>query len=422
VDLLDDLTFRGLVYQVTDLENLEKRLAAGPIALYNGFDPTAESLTIGNLVPILLLRRFQLAGHHPIGIVGGGTGLIGDPSGKSAERQLNDLALVQEWTERIRIQVGQFLDFEAGSNPARIISNHAWLSELDLLGFLRDVGKHFTVNYMLAKESVSSRMEAGISYTEFSYMLLQAYDYLWLRQNMDCELQTGGSDQWGNIVAGVDLIRRVTGLKAYGLTTPLVTTADGSKIGKTALGAVWLDPAKTSPYEFYQYWINTADADVVSMLKIFTFLPHDDIGQLEQEVTENPGRREAQRRLAQEVTTLVHGREATLRAENISRALFYGSVRELSPVEIEEGLNNVPSFTVEGASELDLVDLLAEAGISPSKRRAREDVQNGAIFVNDERVTDVTKTVLPSERLAGKYVVIRRGKNKYHLVKWLVAG
>jgi tyrosyl-tRNA synthetase len=422
VNLLDDLTFRGLIYQATDLEGLQQRLAAGPVTLYNGFDPTADSLTIGNLVPILLLRRFQMAGHMPIGIVGGGTGLIGDPSGKSAERQLNDVALVEEWTERIRSQVGRFLDFDVKSNPARIISNYGWLSELDLIGFLRDIGKHFPVNYMLAKESVSSRLDAGISYTEFSYMLLQAYDFLWLRQNMDCELQTGGSDQWGNIVAGVDLIRRAASLKAYGLTTPLVTTADGAKIGKTALGAVWLDPAKTSPYEFYQYWINTGDADVVSMLKIFTFLSHDEIRQLEQEVAENPGRRVAQRALAQAVTALVHGREATTRAENISRALFYGSVRQLSPAEIEEGLNNVPSYTVEGAPQLVLVDLLAEAGISPSKRRAREDVQNGAIFVNDERVTDVAATLAPAERLARKYVVIRRGKSKYYLVKWLVDG
>lgn len=420
MNLLDDLTFRGLNYQATDLEGLQKRLAAGPVTLYNGFDPTADSLTIGNLVPILLLRRFQLAGHIPIGIVGGGTGLIGDPSGKSAERQLNDLALVEEWTDRIRSQVARFLDFEIKSNPARIISNYGWLSELDLIGFLRDIGKHFPVNYMLAKESVSTRLDAGISYTEFSYMLLQAYDFLWLRQNMGCELQTGGSDQWGNITAGVDLIRRATGLKAYGLTTPLVTTADGAKIGKTALGAVWLDPAKTSPYEFYQYWINTGDADVVAMLKIFTFLSHGEIRQLEQEVAENAGLRVAQRRLAEEVTALVHGREATTRAENISRALFYGSVRELSPAEIEEGLNNVPSFTVEGAPQLVLVDLLAEAGITPSKRRGREDVQNGAIFVNDERVTDVTKTLTPAERLAGKYVVVRRGKNKYYLVKWLI--
>jgi tyrosyl-tRNA synthetase len=422
VKLFDDLAFRGLIYQVTDLDNLEQRLAAGPVTLYNGFDPTADSLTIGNLVPILLLRRFQLAGHIPIGIVGGGTGLIGDPSGKGVERQLNDLALVEEWTGRIRSQVGRFLDFDIKSNPARIISNYSWLSELDLLGFLRDTGKHFPVNYMLAKESVSARLEAGISYTEFSYMLLQAYDFLWLRQNMDCELQTGGSDQWGNITAGVDLIRRVTGLKAYGLTTPLVTTADGAKIGKTALGAVWLDPAKTSPYEFYQYWVNTGDRDVVSMLKIFTFLSHDEIRQLEQEVAANPGLRVAQRTLAEEVTALVHGRAATARAENISKALFYGNVRDLSPAEIEEGLNNVPSFTVAGPHRLDLVDLLAEAGISPSKRRAREDVQNGAIFVNDERVTDTARTLAPEERLAGKYVVIRRGKNKYYLVKWLVDG
>jgi tyrosyl-tRNA synthetase len=420
MDLLEELEFRGLLYQVTDRDGLAERLQAGPINLYNGFDPTAESLTIGNLVPILLLRRFQLAGHRPIAVVGGGTGMIGDPSGKASERQLNPQDVVEDWSDKIRGQLERFLDFRVKSNPARMVNNYSWLSEIDMLSFLRDTGKHFPVNYMLAKDSVSSRLEAGISYAEFSYMVLQAYDFLWLRQHMDCELQTGGSDQWGNITAGADLIRRVAGLKAYGLTTPLVTNADGSKIGKTALGAIWLDPNKTTPYEFYQYWINISDDDVIKMIKIFTFLPVDEIKALAAEVAEKPWERLAQRTLAREVTTLVHGQAAMTSAENISQALFYGKVTNLSAAEIEQGLHDVPSHEISGDQVISLVDLLAEAGISPSKRRAREDVQNGAITVNDRRCTDLDHLLRPADRLAGKYIVIRRGKSKYHLVKWQI--
>jgi tyrosyl-tRNA synthetase len=417
MDFLAELAFRNLLYQCTDSDGLRQRLAEGPITLYNGFDPTADSLHIGSLVPILVLRRFQLAGHHPIALVGGGTGMIGDPSGKSSERQLNTADTVQEWTESIRRQIEPFLDFEVKTNPARMINNYSWLSELDLLSFLRDVGKHFTVNAMLAKDSVNSRMETGISYTEFSYMILQAYDFLWLRQNVNCELQTGGSDQWGNITAGTDLIRRITNLKAYGYTFPLITKADGAKFGKTEAGSVWLDPERTTPYQFYQFWINANDADVVNYLKIFTFLPVKTIKGLEIEVYERPSERAAQRALAVEVTTMVHGREATTRAENISRALFYGRIRDLTAPEIAEGMRDVPGCDIDGQESVSLVDLLVEANVSPSKRRAREDVQNGAIYLNDERMTDSGRQLERADRLHGQYLVIRRGK-KYALVNW----
>ncbi|MGB3716023.1 MAG: tyrosine--tRNA ligase [Candidatus Promineifilaceae bacterium] len=420
MDVIQDLEFRGLLYQVTDREALVRRLAEGPITLYNGFDPTADSLTIGNLVVILLLRRFQLAGNHPIGVVGGGTGLIGDPSGKSSERQLNESEVVEAWTAKVRDQLARFLDFDVKSNPARIVNNYDWLSILGTVEFLRDVGKHFPVNYMLAKESVNSRLDAGISFTEFSYMIMQSYDYLWLNRNMGCELQTGGSDQWGNITAGVDLIRRSHGRSVFGLTSPLVTNADGSKLGKTVLGAIWLDDQLTTPYQFYQYWINTSDDDIIPYIKIFTFLSHSEIKDLESEVKSNPWERVAQRTLAEEATTLVHDKQAMNRAENISQALFYGKVSDLTAKEIEEGLHDVPTHVIEGDNKIKLVDLLAEAKISPSKRRAREDIVNGAISVNDQRCSDLDRLVIPADRLEGLYIVIRRGKSKYHLVKWIV--
>ncbi len=420
MDVIQDLEFRGLLYQVTDREALVRRLAEGPITLYNGFDPTADSLTIGNLVVILLLRRFQLAGNHPIGVVGGGTGLIGDPSGKSSERQLNESEVVEAWTAKVRDQLARFLDFDVKSNPARIVNNYDWLSALGTVEFLRDVGKHFPVNYMLAKESVNSRLAAGISFTEFSYMIMQSYDYLWLNRNMGCELQTGGSDQWGNITAGVDLIRRSRGISVFGLTSPLITNADGSKLGKTESGAIWLDDQLTTPYQFFQYWINTSDDDVIPYIKIFTFLSHSDIKELEREVKSSPWERVAQRTLAREATTLVHDNQAMSRAENISQALFYGKVSDLTAKEIEEGLHDVPSYVFEGDNEIKLVDLLAEAKISPSKRRAREDIVNGAISVNDQRCSDLDRLVIPADRLQGQYIVIRRGKSKYHLVKWIV--
>ena len=416
MDLLEDLDFRGYTFQVTDREGLEARLARGPIRLYAGFDPTADSLHVGNLIPILGLRRFQLAGHRPIALIGGGTGLIGDPSGKEEERQLNTPDVVAAFAESQSEQLRRFLDFDGG---AIAVSNYAWLSELKTIEFLRDIGKHFPMGYMLAKESVSSRLEAGISFTEFSYMVLQAYDFYELLQTHDCELQIGGSDQWGNITAGIELIRRKLDRQAYGLTFPLLEKADGTKFGKTESGTVWLDAAKTTPYQFYQFWIQADDRDVVRFLKFFTFLQKDDILALEEEVRERPETREAQRVLAREVTTLVHDEAATERAENISNALFYGNLSELSEQEIEEGFSDVPSRELPSRDAVGMVDLLCEAKVSTSKREAREFVKNGAITLNGQRCTDIGKALEPSDRLCGKYTVIRRGKQNYHLVKWL---
>jgi len=414
MDILTDLQYRGLSYQVT--EGLEDRLEKGPLTLYNGFDPTADSLTVGNLVAVLLLRRFQLAGHPPIALVGGGTGLIGDPGGKTEERALNPLDTVEMWTEKVKSQVAPFLDFDSGSHAAQMVNNYDWLKNLTAIDLMREVGKHFPVPYMLAKDSVASRLETGISYTEFSYMILQAYDFLHLNQSHQCELQTGGSDQWGNITAGTDLIRRALSRPAFGLTCPLVTTAAGVKFGKTESGAIWLDATKTTPYQFYQFWINTEDASVVSYLKFFTFLDKTELEDLAKVTEESPEQRQAQRRLAEEVTTLVHGKEAVTKAEKISRALFYGELQDLTLDEIEQAFNDVPSHTMT-TPELPLVDLLVAANISSSKRQARQDIENGAIYLNGTRTTTLDQTLRLSDGLHAKYLIIRRGKNKYYLIK-----
>lgn len=416
---VEELESRELLYQITDRDGLVERMQAGPLTLYVGFDPTADSLHIGNLLQILLLRRFQLAGHHPIAVVGGGTGLVGDPSGKSGERKLNTLEVVEAYTEKVRRQLEQFLDFSSPVNPARVVNNYEWLTKLELIPFLRDIGKYFPIGAMLAKDSVKSRLEVGISFTEFSYMILQAYDFLELNRRYDCQLQAGGSDQWGNITAGVDLIRRHNGGAAFGITQPLITQSDGKKLGKTEQGTVWLDSSLTTAYQFYQYWINIPDDDVIRFLKYFTFLDQEEIAELEQSVADQPWQRVAQRRLAHEVTSLVHGHAATESAEKISHALFYGEVTDLSPEELEQGLFDVPSYELRGAEPVSLVGLLVDASICPSKRRAREDIANGAITVNDARQQDIEVQLLPSDRIAGRYIVIRRGKNKYHLVRWL---
>jgi tyrosyl-tRNA synthetase len=418
MDLLQDLQWRGLINQVTDEEGLQKLLSEEKITLYSGFDPTADSLHIGHLLPILTLRRFQLAGHRPIALVGGATGLIGDPSGKKSERSLNEKEVVQQWSEKIKEQLSRFLDFEAKDNPAKIANNYDWIGSLDVIAFLRDVGKNFGINYMLAKESVQSRIETGISFTEFSYMILQALDFLKLYQNENCKLQIGGSDQWGNITAGLELIRKTEEeAKAFGLTIPLVTKADGTKFGKTEGGAVWLDKEKTSPYEFYQFWINTDDRDVIKYLKYFTFLSKEEIEQLEKELHEAPEKRAAQKALAEEVTKLVHGEEALKQAIKISEALFSGSIADLTADEIKQGFKDVPSFEYEG-EEVALVELLVMSKISPSKRQAREDITNGAIYVNGERIQDVNKVLTKEDRIEGQFTVIRRGKKKYHLIKY----
>ncbi len=415
MNLLEDLTFRGQLYQATDQTALDEQLNSGPTVLYAGFDPTADSLTIGNLVQILLLRRFQLAGHRPIALVGGGTGLIGDPSGKAQERTLNTTDIVEEWSARIRSQIEPFLDFD-GPAAARMANNYDWLASLGAIELMRDVGKHFPVPFMLAKDSVSSRLDSGISYTEFSYMILQSYDFLQLYRREQCVLQVGGSDQWGNITAGTELIRRADGGRAFGLTVPLVTNADGSKFGKTEQGTIWLSPERTSPYEFYQFWIGSDDRSVVSYLKTFTFLSHDEIRDLEKAVEENPGQREAQRKLAELVTELVHGKDAAQKAERISRALFYGELTNLLEDEIEQAFHDVPTHTMESA-ESPLIDLLVDASVASSKRQARQDITSGAIYLNGERCTDLEHTVRKADGLHGRYIVIRRGKSKYTLVQ-----
>lgn len=416
MDILQDLEQRGLIYQCTDLDALRERLQSGPITLYCGFDPTADSLHIGHLVPILMLKRFQLAGHHPIALVGGGTGLIGDPSGRTSERTLNAKEVVAEWTEKIKKQLERFLEFSDSPNPARMVNNYEWLHSINVIEFLRDIGKNFSVNNMLTKESVRARLDQGISFTEFSYMLLQSIDFQELNQRYQCELQIGGSDQWGNIVSGSDLIRRTKQKTVYGLTVPLITKSDGSKFGKTASGAVWLDPEKTTPYAFYQFWYNTDDRDVINFLKYFTFLSLDEIEQLSIKVEKQPEKREAQARLAEEMTRLTHGEEALKKAIRISKALFDGNVAQLSADEIEEGFQDVPSATVTDRN-LPLVELLIQVGAARSKREAREFIQNGAISVNDQRQTDIQMTIDQLEPIAGSYLIIRRGKKNYFLSK-----
>ncbi len=418
MNILEDLQFRGLLYQSTDEKELADRLNAGPISLYIGFDPTADSLHVGSLLPIVGLMRFQRYGHHPIALVGGGTGLIGDPSGKTAARGFNAEDIVDQWTEKIRLQLERFLDFEAKSNPARMVNNYSWLGNMEMIRFLRDVGKYFSIGYMLSKESVKARLEEGITYTEFSYMILQSYDFLNLFREYDCEMQAGGSDQWGNITAGIELIRRIANKKAYGLTFPLVMKSDGTKFGKTEAGTIWLDAAKTTPYQFYQFWINSDDRDVLKFIKYFTFLPPEEIKELEEQFRQDPGSRKAQRVLAREVTEMVHGKEAFTRAEHISEALFYGNLKDLTSQEIEEGFVDVPSYTVQEKEEIRIIDLLLQAGISPSKRQAREDIRSGAIYLNGETVKDVELVVGKAERLQGHYTIIRRGKKNYNLIRW----
>jgi len=413
--LLQDLAFRGLISQMTDEEGLQKLLSEEAISLYCGFDPTGDSLHIGHLLPVLMLKRFQVAGHKPIGVVGGATGMIGDPSGKKAERTLNTTETVKMFSERIRTQLLPFLSFE-GENAAKVVNNFDWTGDLDVITFLRDIGKNFGLNYMLAKDSVASRLEAGISFTEFSYMILQSYDFLKLYQDHNCKLQIGGSDQWGNITAGMELIRKTEeDSKAFGLTIPLVTKADGSKFGKTEGGAVWLDPEKTTPYEFYQFWINTDDRDAVKYLKYFTFLTKEEILELEKQFNEAPEQRTAQKALAAEVTKLVHGDKALDQAIKITEALFSGSVKELTADEIKQGFKDVPSFNLD-EEEMGLVDLLVAAKISPSKRQAREDVQNGAVYVNGDRSQDVAKVLTKVDAIEEQFIIIRRGKKKYHLI------
>lgn len=426
LNMIEELRWRGLIADCTDWEGLPKRLAERPITLYCGFDPTANSLHVGNLVPLLALRRFQIAGHHPIAVAGGATGLIGDPSGKSAERQLLTREVLDENIRCVKIQLARLLDFEATSNRARLMDNADWTSPVSYLDFLREVGKHFSVNMMVAKESVRARMEdreTGISYTEFSYMLLQSFDFLHLLQAHGCELQIGGSDQWGNITGGIELCRKKLGAHAFGLTLPLLTNADGSKFGKTVAGAIWLDPAKTSVYRFYQFWIRTDDRDVVKMLKFFTFLPQPEIEALEASHTANPGAREAHKTLAREVTTLIHGETATQEAIQASEILFGGDPTGITETLFNDIVGEVPSkqlpsdrFNPPG---LPLVDLLVESGLSPSKGQARKDVEGGGIYINNTRAEGPTQLIQREHFLFGNHLLLRKGKRNYLVVSLL---
>ena len=419
MNIFDELEWRGLVADCTDRAELQKRLQS-PVTLYCGFDPTADSLHAGNLVPLLALRRFQLLGHHPIAVAGGATGSVGDPSGKSAERQLLSQETLNANIARVKSQLRRLLDFDAPANPARLLDNADWTRPVSCLDFLRDIGKHFTVNQMVAKESVRARMEdreTGISYTEFSYMLLQAFDFYHLRKELGCELQIGGSDQWGNITAGIDLIRKKLGAPAWALTMPLITNADGSKFGKTAAGAIWLDAAKTSVYRFYQFWIRTDDRDAVRYLNFFTFLSQDDIASLAAEHAARPEARAAHKALASAMTDLIHGPSATAEAVRASDLLFGGGLEGISEKTFAEISSEIPCKEIEmdklGGEGMPLVELLILAGLCPSKGQARKDIEGGGVYVNNIREADPQRRITPAALHFGKHLLLRKGKRTY---------
>ena len=421
--IYEELEWRGLVADCTDAVELIKRLKAGPITLYAGFDPTADSLHVGSLVPLLCLRRFQLQGHHVIPMAGGATGSIGDPSGKSAERQLLTKEVIDANIAGVKAQLARFLDFDTKANPARLEDNARWTAPVSYLDFLRNIGKHFTVNMMVAKESIRARMEdreVGISYTEFSYMLLQAFDFYHLCQEFDCELQIGGSDQWGNITAGIDLCRKKLGRHVFGLTLPLVTKADGTKFGKTETGTIWLDAKRTSVYKFYQFWVNSDDRDVIRYLKFFTFLGRDEIEALEKQHTENPGARIAHKTLARAVTSLLHGEAATMEAIGASEILFGGRLDDISEGTFQEIVGEVPSKDIARSQLADagfpLIDLLVQAGLCPSKGQARKDLEGGGIYVNNVRETNGQRALHDADLLFGQHLLLRKGKRNYVVI------
>ena len=416
---IDELRWRGLLTQVSDERGLLEYLDSGCQSLYCGFDPTADSLHVGSLVPLLALRRFQLQGHRPLLLLGGATGMIGDPSGRDDERSLNAGETISNWIQALRVQVSGFLEFDTqDGNSAKIVNNLDWTHDLPVIDFLRDIGKHFSVNSMIQRDSVKSRLERaneGISYTEFSYMLLQAMDFLRLAQNDSCLLQIGGSDQWGNIVSGIDLIRRHTGESAFAFTMPLVTKADGTKFGKSAAGAVWIDPKKTSPYAFYQFWLNTADADVVKFLKLFTFLTQDEIENLEVEIQDRPELRQAQKKLAREVTTIVHGEQAVVAADRISTALFAGDAGQLLESDLEElQQDGMPCTSC--AAGVGLLTAMVEAGLTKSAGEARKLVQANGIKLNGDSIDDVGRDLTFEDALFKRFYLLRKGKKNYHLI------
>ena len=419
-NLITQLQERGLIAQVTDEAALVERLEQGPIALYCGFDPTADSLHLGHLVPLLCLKRFQLAGHKPVALVGGATGLIGDPSFKATERKLNTQDTVHEWVEKIRKQVSPFLDFNSGENSAELANNYDWFGQMDVLTFLRDIGKHFSVNQMINKEAVKQRLnrdDVGISFTEFAYNLLQAYDFASLNTHLGVELQIGGSDQWGNITSGIDLTRRFNQKQVFGMTVPLITKSDGTKFGKTEGGAVWLDPKKTSPYKFYQFWINTADADVYRFLKFFTFMSIEEINALEEEDKNSGQAPSAQRVLAELVTGLVHGEEGLIAAKRITESLFSGAIADLTQADLEQlAQDGMPTIELEKGS--DLQQALVNAELVPSRGQARTMIGSNAVSINGEKQDNPEYVFEEKDFLFGHYSILRRGKKHYCLVIW----
>ncbi|HEM4766124.1 TPA: tyrosine--tRNA ligase [Streptococcus suis] len=418
MNIFEELKARGLVFQTTDEEALVKALTEGQVSYYTGYDPTADSLHLGHLVAILTSRRLQLAGHKPYALVGGATGLIGDPSFKDAERSLQTKDTVDGWVTKIQGQLSRFLDFENGDNKAEMVNNYDWFSDISFIDFLRDVGKYYTVNYMMSKDSVKKRIETGISYTEFAYQIMQGYDFYELNDKHNVTLQIGGSDQWGNMTAGTELLRRKADKSGHVMTVPLITDSTGKKFGKSEGNAVWLDADKTSPYEMYQFWLNVMDDDAVRFLKIFTFLSLDEIAEIEEKFDAARHERLAQKILAKEVVTLVHGEEAYNQALNITEQLFAGNIKNLSAKELKQGLSNVPNYAVQAEDNLNIVELLVTSGIVTSKRQAREDVQNGAIYVNGERVQDLDYTLSDSDKIDGELTVIRRGKKKYSVLTY----
>ncbi|NQH34492.1 tyrosine--tRNA ligase [Streptococcus suis] len=418
MNIFEELKARGLVFQTTDEEALVKALTEGQVSYYTGYDPTADSLHLGHLVAILTSRRLQLAGHKPYALVGGATGLIGDPSFKDAERSLQTKDTVDGWVTKIQGQLSRFLDFENGDNKAEMVNNYDWFSDISFIDFLRDVGKYYTVNYMMSKDSVKKRIETGISYTEFAYQIMQGYDFYELNDKHNVTLQIGGSDQWGNMTAGTELLRRKADKSGHVMTVPLITDSTGKKFGKSEGNAVWLDADKTSPYEMYQFWLNVMDDDAVRFLKIFTFLSLDEIAEIEKQFDAARHERLAQKILAKEVVTLVHGEEAYNQALNITEQLFTGNIKNLSAKELKQGLSNVPNYAVQAEDNLNIVELLVTSGIVTSKRQAREDVQNGAIYVNGERVQDLDYTLSDSDKIDGELTVIRRGKKKYSVLTY----
>lgn len=423
LNIFDELLWRGLLFDHTD--GVRDLVKDQKISVYNGFDPTGDSLHIGHLVPMMGLARWQRFGHTPIAVAGGGTAMIGDPSGKSEERNLLTHEEIEHNLASIKGQLASLLDFDVKNNPAIIVNNYDWLSELNLMDFLRDIGKHFTINYMMAKDSVRSRLDRegeGISYTEFSYMLIQSYDFLHLFDNYNCLAQAGGSDQWGNITAGIELIRRVRGEKVQGVAYPLIVNASGSKFGKTAGGdTAWLDPKRTSPYRFYQFWLNTDDADVVNYLKYFTWLTRPEIAELEHSVQEHPEQREAQRALAREMTMMIHGDTALTKAEQASSVLFGGDLEGLSAEDIQDIFADVPSSEIAretlAGEGVPLVDLLVDGDLATGKGDGRRSIKGGGIYLNNQRVSDPAQMAIISDAIEGRYIVLRKGRKRYHLVQ-----